>query len=380
MIIQTRSKKTYLERIQSKDKEIRQGIEAMIKNFENFSMEKYGKAEIIEDIKLMNNEQVFDLLQSWIDWNTLSSGTIKFYFSKLKSYLHYFGIKLHPQDIKEELTFKRQIQEELYPLTVNDIQTITKNLRYKHKTLFICQSSSLMRIGEMMQLRKKHLIADKKNIIVKIPASIAKFKKGRTTFFSKEASRLLRPILRELDENDLVFGTSEYPKHSKITAQGVLRNAHDRIGLNMKYETTGRYMINTHCFRAFGITRLSRHDPNFAKKIAGQKSYLLQYDRMTDEEKLELYQKHEIDLLIDDSAITQAELEKIQNEKSEQTQKDNEQRKRMQEMEERMQEMQKEMVLQRSAFVFFKAQMGMPTQLNLQQLESQNNEKSALKW
>jgi len=69
----------------------------------------------------------------------------------------------------------------------------------------------------------------------------------------------------------------------------------------MKYETTNRFMVNTHSFRAYGITKLSRHDPNLAKKIAGQKGYLDQYDRLTDEEKLELYQKFEIDLIIDNN-------------------------------------------------------------------------------
>ena len=76
-------------------------------------------------------------------------------------------------------------------------------------------------------------------------------------------------------------------------------------------------MINTHSFRAYGITKLSRHDPNFAKKLAGQKGYLLQYDRMTNEEKLAIYQKFEVDLIIDDSEKQKAEIQALQEEKSE---------------------------------------------------------------
>lgn len=318
MITIVRTKSTYLERISSKDKEVQQGIKAMIKNFENFCIEKYGKTDCIVDMKEMTTEGIFDVLQNWINWNqTLSAGTIKLYFSKLKSYLHYMGIKLHPQDIKEELEFKRIIEEELYPLSRDDIQTIVKTLRYKQMTQFICQSSSLMRIGEMIQIRKRHLITDKKNIIVKIPATITKFKKGRTTFFSKEASKLLRPILRKIGEDDLVFGSTDIVKHAKVNSQLTLKNALNRTGLNMRYETTGRFMINTHAFRAYGITRLSRHDPNFAKKLAGQKGYLLQYDRMTDSEKLELYEKYEIDLIIDDTTKLKAENVKLEKDKSE---------------------------------------------------------------
>jgi integrase len=317
MIPTVRTKLTYLDRISAKDLEIQQGINAMIKNFENFSMEKFGKVEIISDMKEMSNEQIFDTLQSWINWQTVSAGTVKLYFSKLKSYLHYMGIKLHPQDIKEELSFKRVIEEELYPLSVDDITTICKTLRYKSKTQLICQLSSLMRIGEMVQLRKKHLIADKENIIIKIPATITKFKKGRTTFFSKEASKMLRPILRTLSDNDLIFGSNENSKFAKINFQLTLRKALERTGLNMKYETTGRNMINTHSFRAFGITKLSRHDPNFAKKIAGQKGYLLQYDRMTDSEKLELYENFESDLTISTEARDKAKIAELESEKTE---------------------------------------------------------------
>jgi hypothetical protein len=66
----------------------------------------------------------------------------------------------------------------------------------------------------------------------------------------------------------------------------------------MKYDGTGRYQINTHSFRAYFITRVSRHDPNIAKKLAGEKGYLLQYDRLTDEEYVENYKKFEDDLIV----------------------------------------------------------------------------------
>jgi len=105
--------------------------------------------------------------------------------------------------------------------------------------------------------------------------------------------------------------------NSQSATKQVLRLAVKKAGLTMKYESTGRYMINTHSFRAYGITKLSRLDVNFAKKIAGQKGYLLQYDRLTDEEKLDLYEKFESELTIDDNAKQKAEIEQFQNEKSE---------------------------------------------------------------
>jgi len=282
-----------------------------INNFENFCMEKYAKADIIESLKKNTDEEIIDFLQAWIDYNDkLNPSTVLNMFSRIKKYLHHRGIKLHPQDIKEELEFRRASQEELYPLSLENIQSILKEMRHKNKVLFICQLSSLMRIGEMVQLKKKHLILEHKNIIAKLPPTITKFSKGRTTFFSKEASNLLRPILKSLGDDDLIFATNHNVRHAEINTEQILNRVLDKIGLGQRYESNGRYKINTHSWRAYGITKISRHDPNFAKKLAGQKGYLLQYDRMTDEKKLELYQKFEVDLIIDNTEKLKLENEK----------------------------------------------------------------------
>ena len=68
---------------------------------------------------------------------------------------------------------------------------------------------------------------------------------------------------------------------------------------------------------AYFITKVSRKDPNFAKKLAGQKGYLLQYDRMSEEEKLAKYLEIEPELLIFDQSRKMAEIKKLQKEKSE---------------------------------------------------------------
>jgi len=307
-----------MDKVSTKDPSTQDGYVNAINNFENYCMEKYGIADFIPELREFNEDSVFDLLQSWINWNnSRAPRTVTNYFSRLKKYLHYRGIKLHPQDIKEELDFKNQINEELYPLSLDNVKTIVNAMHYKHKVQFICQLSGLMRIGETVQLRKKHLITNGENIIVKIPASIAKFKKGHTTFFSKEASTLLRPLLRKKQDNDLVFGSGENKRFSELNSEQILRRILNKVGLDMKYESNKRYMINTHSFRAYGITKLSRHDSNFAKKLAGQKGYLLQYDRMTDEEKLEKYLEIEDDLLIFDESKKNAEIRKLKKDKSE---------------------------------------------------------------
>ena len=108
------------------------------------------------------------------------------------------------------------------------------------------------------------------------------------------------PRLGGLDGCDLVFGTNPTPETARGAEMSHLARTLARAGLDQKYETNGRSMISTHSFRAFFITKVSRHDPNLAKYFAGQKGYLLQYDRLSDEEKLEHYIKFEPSLLVCD--------------------------------------------------------------------------------
>jgi len=309
-----RSRATFFEKMQNRDFKTIRSYNLAINNFENFCLEKEAKTDMLPVLKESDDQDVYDFLQTWVNWNSerLAPSSMRVYFSRIKKYLYHRGIKLDSQEINEELEFRADVQEERYGLTLDNIQVILGTLRYKHRVQFICQASSLMRIGELTQLKKKHLICDRKNIIVKIPASIAKFKKGRTTFFSKEASLLLRPIIRKLNDDDEVFGII-----GNSSVAQTLRRALVRVGLDMKYESTGDYMINSHSFRAYGITKLSRRDANFAKFIAGQKVYLGQYDRLTDEDKLALYEKFESDLIINDTEIKKAKIKELEYEQSE---------------------------------------------------------------
>jgi len=162
----------------------------------------------------------------------------------------------------------------------------------------LTQLSSGMRRGEMLQLKKKDFHVGKR-IMIKIPALIAKFNKARTTFVSSEVSGQLISKLNKLKDNDFVFGSPN------VSAQNLgdsyeqnLTRYLEKLGLDMRYESTGHHQITSHSFRVYFITKISRHDENIAKKLAGQKGYMLQYDRLSDEEKLEKYIEFESDLFI----------------------------------------------------------------------------------
>lgn len=180
-----RTKESYRKKIESREVGTQRNILQSIDNFETYCMEVHGKANMIPDLRDLELEELYDVMQDWINWNNdRAASTVRIYFSNVKKYLHYMRIKMYKEDIDNELEFKSLTNEELYGLSVDNIQSLFKVMNFYYRTLFTCQLSALMQIGEIVQLRKKHLVLGKENIIVKIPSHIAKFKKGRTTFFS----------------------------------------------------------------------------------------------------------------------------------------------------------------------------------------------------
>ena len=183
-----------------------------------------------------------------------------------------------------------------------EIRRILEVSNHKNRLKILAQLSSGLRRGELLQLRKIDLDTTQERIIVNVPASITKTKKSRVTFFSKEVTPLLKPILKRLnDENYVFFRGKTKPTNVSNHYQLILTKYLKRINLDQKYES-GRHKITTHSFRAFFITKVSRHDPNLAKYFAGQEQArdLLMYDRLTLDEKLEKYIEFESDLLINE--------------------------------------------------------------------------------
>ncbi len=288
-----RTKDTFFEKISVRDPKTVDAYRKRIKIFERFLTEKNIP---FDDLR---GDDLYDILQSYINWlhKDHAPSTISNYFTSIRKYLHYMRVNITSDDVEENLELPKKIEKELHPLKLSEILRIFENLRYVDQCLFLCMLSSGMRIGEITQLRKRDLIMGDR-IIVKIPSRIAKFKRGRTTIFSVEVGVRIAPILKKLQDDDLIFGTSDNNKEQ------ILRNSLDKCGLDMRYDDTGNYQINTHSFRAYFVTKVSRHDPNIAKKMSGEKGYLLQYDRLSEDELLVEYLKFEPDLLIYEKQVT----------------------------------------------------------------------------
>jgi len=214
-------------------------------------------------------------------------------------------------------SFPKQLKEEPFPLQLDAIRKILE-FAGKKKALYLTLLSSGIRIGEAIQLRKKDFDFSKKCVQIHLPAKITKTKTARTTFISREAASFLSIKIRNLAENDLVFGSNEKVHTARVNEVVNFERVLQKAGHDQKYDGTNRRKITLHSFRAYFFTKAVRaHDENYAHKLTGHGGYLPQYDRLTDEEKLELYITLEPELLIYDQSKKNAEIEKLQKEKSE---------------------------------------------------------------
>jgi len=295
----SRTLKTFDQVLLSYKPATRRGFQRMFSNFTKFCESNYqgNMEEMVRELKKASEPTVYTTIQEWINFNgEKAPTTIKVWFSYLKKYLTHRGIDL--SKTKDNLSFKRTIEEERYPLSLENVQKIMEVAGVGMRLKLLTQLSSGMRRGEMLQLKKKDFHIGKR-IMIKIPALIAKFSKARTTFVSSEVTGQLTSKLNKLKDDDYVFGSSGVSQQNLGDSyeQNLTRYL-EKIGLDMRYESTGHHQITSHSFRAYFITKISRHDENIAKKLSGQKGYLLQYDRLTDEEKLEKYIEFEPDLYI----------------------------------------------------------------------------------
>lgn len=323
-LITKKDKASYDEKLSTSPESTKRNKMLAVKTFERFCMEKYKKSStiIIDEIIRIKKEQsdeyedaLYGMLQEWINWNKqrgMGNYTIRTQFSNLRKYLFHRGIKTDEQDIKEYLTFEKISREERYPLSLEEYQGIVGGFsKYPHvQALFLALGSSGMRIGEALSLKKKNLDFTKKRIKVNIPPT-TKTRTGRTTYLSRETEKILKPLLEKKNSDDFVFarkGKKPNDRSIRMSLHRVLM----RMGYSDKYESNGFMKITSHSFRAFFFTKSARkHGENYAHRMTGHGGYLMQYDRMTEEEKLEMYLQLEPELAVFEQTKNEMEISRL---------------------------------------------------------------------
>jgi len=303
--------KTFEEKISKLSKKTRDNINASRHSFEKFCIEYYDgrKAdEIFEELCLhKGNDQIEALrgvLQNWIDWqykNGSLTTSVQQYLSKIKRVFSHHGIRIHLEDFEEPLEFKPKIKEELHQLTVEEIQAILKQSSPKKIGFYIALSCTGARPSELLQVRKKDVDTTQKRIKIRLEAENVKTRSGRSIWLTKEAGSYLMMKLKNLEDDDLVWGTNENVSFAEKNESTQFSKRCDKAGFTEKYKSNNFRKITLYSFRSFFFGIASDvHREGYAHRMIGHGGYLPQYDRISDEKKLEWFLELEPKLIINE--------------------------------------------------------------------------------
>ena len=328
--------KTFEDKISRFSKNTQNGVNSAIHSFNKFCNEFYDNRDyeqIFEELKTKKDkdqtEAIRELLQSWIDWQynrgSLTSG-VQQYVSKIKKVFSHNGIKIGREYFDEPLEFKPKIREELHALTIDEIRQIFKYANPKKLGFYLALSCTGARPSEILQVRKKDVDVTQKRVKIRIEAENVKTRSGRSIWLTKEAGSHCIAKLKKLEDNDLVWGTNEYFSYAEKNESFQFGRICDKAGFTEKYKSNNFRMITLYSFRSFFFGKASDvHREGYAHNMIGHGGYLPQYDRMSDEKKLEWFLELEPKLLID-NAMSLKEENKIKDQKIKDLESDKDQR------------------------------------------------------
>jgi len=324
-LLEKESSKTFEEKIGKFSENMKSSIYAAKKSFDKFCIEKYDGRKSDEIFKEMNSlkgknqtKAIQETLQNWIDWNYQNdnlTSSIRQYISKIKRVFSHNGLRVNTSDFEKELEYTKAIQEELHALTIEEIQSILKYANPKKIGFYLALSCTGARPGELLQVRKKDVDTTKKRIKIRIEAENTKTKTGRSVWLTKEAGSYLITKLRNLKDNDLVWGTHENSILAAKNESTQFSTLCDKAGYGEKYKSNNIRKITLYSFRSYFFGKASDvHREGYAHKMTGHGGYLPQYDRMSDEKKLEMFLKLEPELIIDSTKRHELQIAKQQEE------------------------------------------------------------------
>ena len=312
----TRTKPGFLESNSTRSEGTRKLKLIAITNFDRFCMDLFNipsSEPLIEEmIDAPNTQGTFDVLQKWIAWNAkrIAPQTILIYWVNLNDYLFYRGVKLDLRDIRHNLKFPKPLKESKHVLKLEEIQNICSVIKYNKKAMNLVLVSTGMRIGEALQIRKKHLNFDFDRVMICIPAEFTKTREARKTFMSYEAYNANKNIIDEKLPDDLIWGTNENTLYNVGHESQNFARYCKKAGYVERY-SSGRRKITLHSFRSYFISRFSIKGEALGHAFSGHTGNMKQYDRFTDEELCEKYIEIEPELLVFDLVRKDNEIKRL---------------------------------------------------------------------
>ncbi len=316
-LISVRNYNHFLEKIVNLSESRKRSINMANKKFNTFVLEVYNKTtdQIIQQVKSLEGDEkedfLYDVVQSWI--NSLSREkigrkAIKVYLSGVNRYLKYNKLSVDSKDLE----LPQNMQEERYAISLDEIHKILRASSWNKQGYYLALISTGARPMEIIGLRVKDITWTGTKYKALIPAYLTKKKISRTVFFSKEVTPYLSKLLKGKENNETIFTNNPNLEHARNNEDLVFAQCRQRIGFTEKYETTGFNKINLYCFRGYFFTRaLKLMGDNTAHAMIGHGAYIQEYQRRTDEEKQELWDEIEPEILIYDLTKKDNQIKKL---------------------------------------------------------------------
>ena len=296
--------------------------------FDHFCNELYQKTgeQVVLDLEEAinqdgNYDRLYRLVNGYVQWlledhpnikiqkhrhtETLKKHnptTIRQLISTVRQYLEEFGrIEFSQRRFQRMVKLPKIIHQELEPFTKEEIRLFIDSASPKRKALYMTLKDSGMRIGEALQIQKKHIDITTNPVRIDIPAEYTKTKQSRITFVTRETKPYLVRLLAKLEDDELVFGTNTNIHQAVNSEEQLFARTRELVGLTQKYSHNNRFKKNPHSFRAFCATQLTEvFSEEFAHGFIGHKGYLTQYIRNKDK-LAEKYLRAENNLMIYES-------------------------------------------------------------------------------
>ena len=253
-------------------------IDVTFTMFERFCQDSYKKSSTrvitklksdIEKAQLQgkSTKKLYLFLDNFVRWlseykprtkSELSPTTIHGYFSEIIQFLRYNEILIDNYALKQFVSLPKKFKELPQPITRSEINILVSNADKKRTALYLTLVSSGIRIGEALQLKKQNFEINSDPARIILPAKMTKSRQARVTFVSNEAKLKLIPILRELEDDDLVFTVSNGVRRAELTEENYFTRLRKKVGLTEMEPSGLNHKIRIHKFRKFFATKAER--------------------------------------------------------------------------------------------------------------------------
>jgi len=293
-------------------------------SFDRFVFAKFGKdstEQVIDDIKKLPESRhesvMIDLFQKYLHWKHEDSkaSTSVAYYQTAVEYFSFHQLRINHYNLRRDIILPEDPKNMKYAMTLLEIRKLIDFSKPKRKALYTVLVSSGMRIGETLGLKKRDFDFSEDRIRITIPAKLTKKNIQRQTYISKEAEHYLIPIIKKMNQDELIFSSNKDIRKSVDNEILNFWNLRKKSGLDAKYDNSNYHKISLHSFRAFFETQASNtHGLEYAHALIGHSGYLEQYYRLSEEDRLEKYIELEPKITIGEDFKNKIKIEK-QNKK-----------------------------------------------------------------